>query len=52
MIRSSRGAEVELRRFLARKREGERVMSEREAARKVRVARVRPMMVRYWKCQP
>lgn len=51
-IRTSSGAEVMLRKFLVRKRVGDMEMSAREAVRKVRVARVRPIMVRYWKCQP
>ncbi len=51
-MRRERGVEVRERRFLKRKRWGERVMSEREAKAKVRVERVRPIIVRYWKCQP
>lgn len=38
--------------FLSLKRRGERVRSESRPNENVRVARVRPMMVRYWKCQP
>lgn len=51
-MRKDKGVEVRERMFLVRKRVGERVMSEREPRRKVRVERVRPIMVRYWKCQP
>ena len=49
---TSSGAEATLSRFLIRKRRGERVMSESEPRAKVTVARERPMMVKYWKCQP
>ena len=38
--------------FLARNNVWEDVMSAREPQAKVAVARLRPMMVRYWKCQP
>lgn len=38
--------------FLVRKRKRKLNMSAREPQRKVNVASVRPMMVRYWKCQP
>jgi hypothetical protein len=51
-MRRARGAEVLLRMVLRRKRWWEWVRSERVAVRKVRVARRRPIMVRYWKCQP
>jgi hypothetical protein len=39
-------------RFLARKRAGERVRSAQTPRKKVSVLRERPIMVRYWKCQP
>jgi len=51
-IRSSRGAAMLARMFLVRKRRGERVRSEARAVVKERVERVRPIMVRYWRCQP
>ena len=38
--------------FLRRKRIREVVRSERRPKVKVRTARVRPIMVRNWKCQP
>lgn len=38
--------------FLRRKRGWEDERSARRPVVKVRRARVRPMMVRYWKCQP
>lgn len=39
-------------RVLRRKIRGERRVSDVRARRKVRVERDRPIMVRYWKCQP
>ena len=51
-MRRARGAEAIEKRFLNWNRRGERVVSETMAKVKVRVERVRPMMVRYWKCQP
>lgn len=38
--------------FLTRNSVCEEVMSARDPKANVAVARVRPMMVRYWKCQP
>ncbi len=46
------GAAVMERRFLRRKSCAERVTSESVPRRKVRKERERPMIVRYWKCQP
>ena len=51
-MRRARGVEVLLSMFLLRKRRCEWVRSERAAVTKVRVARRRPIIVRYWKCQP
>ena len=51
-MRTSRGVVQMERVFLRRKRVGEEVRSARRPVVKVRRARVRPMMVRYWKCQP
>ena len=51
-MRRASGAEAIEKRFLSWNRRGERVVSERMARVKVRVDKVRPMMVRYWKCQP
>ena len=51
-MRRASGAEAIERKFLSWKRRGDSVVSERMAKLKVRVERVRPMMVRYWKCQP
>ena len=52
LIRHSSGAEHMDRMFLTRKIRGDSVMSARDPAAKVRVASDRPMMVKYWKCQP
>jgi hypothetical protein len=52
LIRRARGVDVEERWFLSWKRGGEKVRSERRARRKVRRQRERPIIVRYWKCQP
>jgi hypothetical protein len=52
VISSDIGADVMLIRFLARKRAGERVRSAQTPRKKVSVLRERPIMVRYWKCQP
>ena len=46
------GAAVMERRFLMRKIWRERARSERVPVRKVRKERDRPIIVRYWKCQP
>jgi len=51
-MRHSRGAEQMLRTFLIRKKSGEPERSEIRPERKVKRATSRPMMVRYWKCQP
>ena len=51
-MRTWRGVVHMERVFLSRKRAGEEDMSARRPVEKVRRARVRPMMVRYWKCQP
>jgi hypothetical protein len=51
-IKSSNGVEIVLRVFLKMKRVGERVRSEARPERKDRVVMVRPIMVRYWRCQP
>jgi hypothetical protein len=52
LIRHSRGAEHMERTFFRRNMRWERVMSAKVPAVKVIVASVRPIMVRYWKCQP
>lgn len=52
LIRTQRGVVHIERVFLRRKRAGEVRRSARMPVVKVRRARVRPMMVRYWKCQP
>ena len=52
LIRISKGAAQTEKMFLVRKRSFEELMSAREPQAKVRVAKERPMMVRYWKCQP
>jgi len=46
------GAEETERAFLQRKKRGESVRSATSPVRKVAVASDRPIMVRYWKCQP
>jgi hypothetical protein len=51
-MRHSRGAEQTERTFLMRKSNGRSKISERKAERKVREAVRRPIIVRYWKCQP
>lgn len=38
--------------FFTRNNRGESVISAKAPAMKVKVARARPIMVRYWKCQP
>ena len=52
LIRHSSGAEHIESTFLTRNSRGEVVMSARAPTIKVKVARARPMIVRYWKCQP
>ena len=52
LIRHSIGAEATERAFLTAKRRRLRVMSARRPKVNVRVERARPMIVRYWKCQP
>ena len=52
LMRHSIGADATERAFLAAKRRRLRVMSARRPNVKVRVERARPMIVRYWKCQP
>lgn len=51
-MRTSRGVVQIERVFLRRKRVGDKVVFARRPVVKVRRARARPMMVRYWKCQP
>lgn len=51
-MRTSSGVVQMERVFFRRKRGGEVERSARRPVVKVRRARVRPMMVRYWKCQP
>jgi len=51
-MRHSSGAEQMERMFLAKKSREEMVRSARRPVRKVRLARARPMIVRYWNCQP
>ena len=51
-MRTSRGVVHIESLFLRRKRSGEEVRFARRPVVKVRTARVRPMIVRYWKCQP
>jgi hypothetical protein len=51
-MRRESGVAMRAKRFLRAKRVGERVVSARRAVVKVRVVRARPMMVRYWRCQP
>ncbi len=51
-MRTSRGVVHIERVFLRRKRAGDAVRFARAPVEKVRTARERPMMVRYWKCQP
>ena len=50
--RTSKGVEHIVRVFLTWKRTGDDVRSAKAPAMKEAVAIVRPMMVRYWKCQP
>jgi hypothetical protein len=52
VIRHSIGADATERAFFAAKRLRLRVKSARRPQAKVRVERARPMIVRYWKCQP
>jgi len=52
LIKHSIGAEATERAFFAAKRRRLRVRSARRPKEKVRVERARPIMVRYWKCQP
>jgi hypothetical protein len=52
VIRHSIGAEVTDRAFLTAKRRRLSVMSASNPKMNVRAERARPMMVRYWKCQP
>jgi hypothetical protein len=52
LIRHSMGADATERAFLTAKRRRLRVMSASSPKVKVKVERARPMMVRYWKCQP
>jgi hypothetical protein len=51
-MRTSKGALQRARVFFREKSSGERVKSARRPMRKVSVARRRPRIVRYWKCQP
>ena len=51
-MRTSSGVVQMERVFLRWKKRGEVVMFARRPAVKVRTARARPRMVRYWKCQP
>jgi len=51
-MRAERGREEVERRDFSWKRLAEERMSARRAARKVRVVSARPIIVRYWKCQP
>jgi hypothetical protein len=46
------GADATERAFLTAKRRRLRVMSASSPKVKVKVERARPMIVRYWKCQP
>jgi hypothetical protein len=52
VIRHSIGADATERAFFAANRRRLRVRSARRPQAKVRVERARPMIVRYWKCQP
>ena len=52
LTRTSSGVVQIERVFLRRKREGEEDRLARRPVVKVRTARARPIMVRYWKCQP
>lgn len=52
LIRTCKGVVHIERMFLRRKRAGDVVRSARRPRVKVRTARERPIMVRYWKCQP
>ena len=52
LTRTSRGVVQIERVFLRRKSEGEEERLARRPVVKVREARKRPRMVRYWKCQP
>lgn len=51
-MRTWRGVVQMERVFLRRNKDCEAERSARRPEVKVRRARVRPMMVRYWKCQP
>ena len=51
-MRTSMGALATEREFLTAKSRGERVRSAARPMVKVRVARDRPMIVRYCRCQP
>jgi hypothetical protein len=52
LIKHARGALATLRLFLRRKRRRDWVRSASKPDANVAVARDRPMMVRYWRCQP
>jgi hypothetical protein len=52
VIRHSIGAEVTERAFLTAKRRRLSVMSASNPKKNVRAERAKPMMVKYWKCQP
>jgi len=52
LIKTSSGVVHMESKFLTWNKLGEDVKSARRPETKVRLARVRPMMVRYWKCQP
>ena len=51
-ISSDNGDATMLRTFLAVKRVGEPVRSDRKPKVNERVEKARPMFVRYWRCQP
>jgi len=52
LIKISNGALHTDNAFLIRNKRGDFVMSANDPKAKVTVAKERPMMVRYWKCQP
>lgn len=52
LIKISNGALHADNAFLIRNRRGDLIMSANDPNANVAVASVRPMMVRYWKCQP
>jgi len=51
-MRRDNGAATVPRTFLAAKRVGERIRSERRPKVKERAEMARPIIVRYWRCQP